>query len=136
MLRWVHFSKKHQNVRWLNTKSAQGVKVIIIPLCRRFECVVENISYVPNVLAGHRVNIAFGGVVAAVTQGVLRVVCDGVLHHAEGLGRCAEHIVAKLLEYVTLSLTLACLLKLYCCFVALPIVRRVIYPARKAEYQE
>ena len=70
------------------------------------------------------------------TQVVLRVVCDGVLHHAETLGRCAEHIVAKLLEYVTLSLALACLLKLYCCFVALPIVRKVIYPARKAEYQE
>ena len=73
----------------------------------------------PNVLAGHRVNIAFGGVVAAVTQVVMGVVCDGVLHHAEALGRSAEHIVAKLLEYVTLS-----------------IVRRVIYPARKAEYQE
>ena len=90
----------------------------------------------PNVLAGHRVDIAFGGVVAAVTQVVMGVVCDGVLHHAETLGRCAEHIVAKLLEYVTLSLALACLLELYCCFVALPIVCRVIYPARKAEYQE
>ena len=90
----------------------------------------------PNVLAGHRVNIAFGGVVAAVAQVVMGVVCDGVLHHAETLGRCAEHIVAKLLQYITLSLSLACLLKLYCCFVALPIVRRVIYPARKAEYQE
>ena len=74
--------------------------------------------------------------VAAVTQVVLRVVCDGVLHHAEALGRSAEHIVAKLLQYVTLSLALGCLLKLYCCFVAFPIVRRVIYPARKAEYQE
>ena len=70
------------------------------------------------------------------TQVVLRVMNGGVLHHAETLGRCAEHIVAKLLQYVTLSLSLACLLKLYCCFVALPIVRRVIYPARKAEYQE
>jgi hypothetical protein len=75
-------------------------------------------------------------VVAAVTQVVMGVVCDGVLHHAEALGRSAEHIVAKLLEYVTLSLALACLLELYCCLVALPIVRRVIYPARKAEYQE
>ena len=70
------------------------------------------------------------------TQVVLRVVCDGVLHHAETLGRSAEHIVAKLLQYVALSLALACLLELCCCFVALPIVRRVIYPARKAEYQE
>lgn len=69
-------------------------------------------------------------------QVVLRVVCDGVLHHAEALGRSAEHIVAKLLEYVTLSLALGCLFEFYCCFVALPIVRRVIYPARKAEYQE
>ena len=74
--------------------------------------------------------------VAAVTQVVLRVVCDGVLYHAEALGRSAEHIVAKLFEYVTLSLALDCLFELYCCFVALPSVRRVIYPARKAEYQE
>ena len=70
------------------------------------------------------------------TQVVLCVVCDGVLHHAEALGRCAKHIVAKLFEYVTLSLALACLFEHCCCFVALPIVRRVIYPARKAEYQE
>ena len=69
-------------------------------------------------------------------QVVMGVVCDGVLHHAEALGRSAEHIVAKLLEYVTLSLALACLFELCCRLVVLPIVRRVIYPARKAEYQE
>ena len=90
----------------------------------------------PNVLAGHRVNIAFGGVVVAVTQVVMGVVCDGVLHHAETLGRCAEHIVAKLLEYVTLPLALACLFELCCRFVALPIVRRVIHPACEAECEK
>ena len=90
----------------------------------------------PNVLIGRRVNIALCGVVAAVAQVVMGVVCDGVLHHAETLGRCAEHIVAKLLEYVTLSLALGCLFELCCCLEALCVGCNVIHPACEAECEE
>ena len=87
-------------------------------------------------LAGRRVKITLCGVVAALACVVVVGVGEGVVCFTLNLCCSAEHIIAKLLEYVTLSLSLACLFELNCRWVALRNGCNTIHPARKAECKE